>query len=120
MGFDITRRKLIGGIGLLVAAPAIVRASSIMPVKSLAHLEGKPVDILGTAHYEQVTWYAWRPAPPTPQWRSMTTGLLEPRASMPIWRIAVPNSFMPDAPKRERIERFMQSQNPTAAGESAA
>lgn len=29
----LSRRKLIGGIGLLVAAPAIVRASSLMPVK---------------------------------------------------------------------------------------
>ena len=28
-----TRRKLIGGIGLLFAAPAIVKASSLMPVK---------------------------------------------------------------------------------------
>lgn len=39
----LTRRKLIGGVGLLVAAPAIVRASSLMPVKALAHLEGMPV-----------------------------------------------------------------------------
>lgn len=29
----INRRKLIGGLGLLIAAPAIVRVSSIMPVK---------------------------------------------------------------------------------------
>ncbi len=29
----LTRRKLIGGMGLLFAAPAIVRASSLMPVK---------------------------------------------------------------------------------------
>lgn len=35
MGFDISRRKLIGGIGLLVAARAIVRASSLMPVKRI-------------------------------------------------------------------------------------
>lgn len=32
----LSRRKLIGGIGLVFAAPAIVRASSLMPVKSLA------------------------------------------------------------------------------------
>ena len=31
---QITRRKLIGGLGLLIAAPAIVRASSRMPVKA--------------------------------------------------------------------------------------
>lgn len=30
---NLTRRKLIGGIGLLFAAPAIVKASSLMPVK---------------------------------------------------------------------------------------
>jgi hypothetical protein len=29
----LTRRKLIGGLGLLIAAPAIVRMSSLMPVK---------------------------------------------------------------------------------------
>ncbi|WP_341702608.1 hypothetical protein [Ferrovibrio sp.] len=28
-----TRRRLIGGIGLLFAAPAIVKVSSLMPVK---------------------------------------------------------------------------------------
>lgn len=31
----LTRRKLIGGMGLLFAAPAIVRAGSLMPVKPL-------------------------------------------------------------------------------------
>lgn len=35
----LTRRKLIGGLGLLVAAPAIVRASSIMPVKVMTREE---------------------------------------------------------------------------------
>lgn len=30
----LTRRSLLGGIGALLAAPAIVRASSLMPVKS--------------------------------------------------------------------------------------
>ena len=31
----MTRRGLIGGLASLVAAPAIVRASSLMPVKTL-------------------------------------------------------------------------------------
>jgi hypothetical protein len=30
----LNRRKLIGGIGLVFAAPAIVRVSSLMPVKA--------------------------------------------------------------------------------------
>lgn len=30
----MNRRKLIGGLGLLVAAPAIVKVSNIMPVKA--------------------------------------------------------------------------------------
>lgn len=30
----LSRRKLIGGLGLLIASPAIVRASSLMPVKA--------------------------------------------------------------------------------------
>ena len=32
----ISRRKLIGRIGLFLAAPAIVKASSLMPVKAWA------------------------------------------------------------------------------------
>lgn len=35
MALDLTRRRLIGGIGLLLCAPTIVRASSIMPVRAL-------------------------------------------------------------------------------------
>jgi hypothetical protein len=31
---DMNRRKLIGGIGLLIAAPAIVKVSNIMRVKA--------------------------------------------------------------------------------------
>lgn len=30
----ITRRKLIGSIGLLMAAPAIIRVATLMPVKA--------------------------------------------------------------------------------------
>jgi hypothetical protein len=32
---NISRRKFITGAGLLIAAPAIVRASSIMPVRAI-------------------------------------------------------------------------------------
>lgn len=32
----LTRRSLLGGIGALLAAPAIVRAASLMPVKTWA------------------------------------------------------------------------------------
>lgn len=32
----LSRRKLLGGLGLLIAAPAIVKASSLMPVKAYA------------------------------------------------------------------------------------
>jgi hypothetical protein len=35
-GWTVNRRKLIGGLGLLVAAPAIVKVSNIMPVKAWA------------------------------------------------------------------------------------
>ena len=31
----LSRRKLIGGLGLLIAAPAVVRVASLMPVKAL-------------------------------------------------------------------------------------
>jgi hypothetical protein len=35
MGMELTRRGLITGLVSFVAAPAIVRASSLMPVKAL-------------------------------------------------------------------------------------
>ena len=31
----ITRRKLIGGFGLLIAAPAIIRVADLMPIKAV-------------------------------------------------------------------------------------
>lgn len=31
-----TRRRLIGGLGLLIAAPAVVRISNLMPVRIVA------------------------------------------------------------------------------------
>lgn len=35
----LSRRKLIGGIGLAFAAPAIVRAGSLMPIKPLTGID---------------------------------------------------------------------------------
>lgn len=39
----LSRRKLLGGLGLLIAAPAIVKASSLMPVK--AYADGGPMEL---------------------------------------------------------------------------
>lgn len=41
----LSRRKLLGGLGLLIAAPAIVKASSLMPVKAYAaeHITGTEI-----------------------------------------------------------------------------
>ncbi len=36
---ELTRRKLIGSLASLLAAPAIVRVSSIMPVKAISEAE---------------------------------------------------------------------------------
>lgn len=47
----ITRRTLLAGLGAVVAAPAIVRASSLMPVK--AWLEPVWFPVAGTT-----TWYS--------------------------------------------------------------
>lgn len=41
---EIGRRQLITGLVSFIAAPAIVRISSIMPVRSLAHLELEDID----------------------------------------------------------------------------
>lgn len=38
----VSRRKLLGGLGLLIAAPAIVRVASIMPVKAWEEAEFFP------------------------------------------------------------------------------
>ena len=35
---ELTRRKLIGGIGFLFAAPAIIRVSNLMPIKAIEPL----------------------------------------------------------------------------------
>lgn len=35
MAFELPRRRFLAGIGALIAAPAIVRVASIMPVKAM-------------------------------------------------------------------------------------
>lgn len=42
MSLILNRRKLIGGLGLLIAAPAVVRASSLMPVKMEKEIQFGP------------------------------------------------------------------------------
>ena len=43
----ITRRGIISGIGAIIAAPAIVRVESIMPVKAIASWSEPHVTMLG-------------------------------------------------------------------------
>lgn len=43
----MNRRKLLGGLGLLIAAPAIVKASSLMPVKAYAETAEMPIFTAG-------------------------------------------------------------------------
>jgi hypothetical protein len=58
----ITRRGFIrDGLVTLLAAPAIVRVASIMPVKTLADLECFDPDILGFYNeYYLFGWSDWR------------------------------------------------------------
>ena len=44
MAIQISRRGLIGGFASLLAAPAIVRASSLMPVKVISHSVPLPAE----------------------------------------------------------------------------
>ena len=44
----LTRRSLFKGLGLLIAAPAIVKAENLMKVKSVAEQEKEIVDLLTT------------------------------------------------------------------------
>lgn len=32
---ELTRRKLLGGLGLLIAAPAIIRVADLMPIRAI-------------------------------------------------------------------------------------
>lgn len=59
---DLSRRKLIGSLISLVAAPAIVRVSSIMPVKAMEPLRYMGVDLaLDEDRLQLVLWngYEW-------------------------------------------------------------
>lgn len=61
---ELSRRKLIGSLISLVAAPAIVRVSSIMPVKAMEPLRYGGVEIFfdkEPAELIQVVWngYEW-------------------------------------------------------------
>jgi hypothetical protein len=47
----LTRRKLIGGIGLLIAAPAVIRVAKLMPVKAFD--EGQTVTFYATDYGSQ-------------------------------------------------------------------
>jgi hypothetical protein len=51
---DLSRRKLIGGLFLAAAAPAIVRASSLMPVKAL---KPEMVPLLVSQNGEVLVWF---------------------------------------------------------------
>src|SRR5690349_137089 len=48
----VTRRGFLGGLGLLLAAPAIVKAASLMPVRQLP-LEWEPYPLLDFAQHGQ-------------------------------------------------------------------
>ena len=50
----LSRRKLLGGLGLLIAAPAIVKASSLMPVKAYA---GDGIELQSIAHPPDVDYF---------------------------------------------------------------
>lgn len=52
---QLSRRKLIGGLGLLIAAPAIVRASSLMSVKAFDDIAWLHIDFPGANTVANVT-----------------------------------------------------------------
>ena len=52
----LSRRKLLGGLGLLIAAPAIVKASSLMPVKAYVEEAAMPEFTAGPFDLEAAQW----------------------------------------------------------------
>lgn len=68
MTIEIPRRRFLIGLGALVAAPAIVRASSLMPVRCVpdAYWRDGPIfveDGLGNQFESYVSYFRWA-APP--------------------------------------------------------
>jgi hypothetical protein len=54
----ISRRGLITGLAAFVAAPAIVRATSLMPVKSFALEQWTDAVVTAVAEHENRFWFA--------------------------------------------------------------
>lgn len=61
---EVSRRSLITGLAAFIAAPAIVREGSLMPVKQMLIVpQVETVEWIGTYIVE------WRPAPAESEWR---------------------------------------------------
>jgi hypothetical protein len=59
-----TRRSLFGGLASFVAAPAIVRASSLMPVKALPNPAADPIFIERLRAWSGIVWMERTPYDP--------------------------------------------------------
>lgn len=71
---QINRRKLIGGLGLLIAAPAIVKASNIMKVKAWA--ENPCAEVLVGIHgYHYCPGHAYKVGDLIVMYHNPTTGI---------------------------------------------
>jgi hypothetical protein len=74
MSIDLSRRSFFRGLGAtVIAAPAIVRATSLMPVKKLSPLEIvlREVDLVGSDIDHE---YIFRTSIPWPAWRQFHYG----------------------------------------------
>lgn len=112
MPLDLSRRSLIRGLGALIAAPAIVRVASIMPVKAFRFdteqrfeqrfsakfkgLDGGPLaNIFTQASYDGRTWFdATDPMGRYPFWRACVEW--RPLPVVPFvqaFRVTLPDDF---------------------------
>lgn len=71
MTIELTRRRLIAGLGLVLCAPTIVRAASLMPVRALPEsgAELRPQWwIFEEASYDGRNWFRLAPGTKWKDW----------------------------------------------------
>lgn len=78
---ELSRRKLLGGLFLAAAAPAIVRASSLMPVKALEP-EWAVIRPAWIGIWNQRFYAVWQRALLDAEMRAIDAGM-DPRVAAP-------------------------------------
>lgn len=90
----LTRRGLIGGLASVLAAPAIVRASSLMPVKAWAPYSDEVAIKVLSAEY----------GAPFIQYVDLRPGALNYAEPHPDWRFRAENGMLLHEPDPDAVK----------------